>query len=75
MNGKGYPRGLKGEESSLRARIIAVADSYDAMTTNRTYGKALSEEEATNEIRRCSGTQFDPEIARIFIEAVLGKKW
>jgi len=45
------------------------------MTTNRTYGKALSEEEATNEIRRCSGTQFDPEIARIFIEAVLGKKW
>ncbi|HEY5588738.1 MAG TPA: HD domain-containing phosphohydrolase, partial [Candidatus Paceibacterota bacterium] len=61
--------------SSLRARIIAVADSYDAMTTNRTYGKALSEEEATNEIRRCSGTQFDPEVTRVFIEKVLGQEW
>ncbi|HZK60536.1 MAG TPA: PAS domain S-box protein [Anaerovoracaceae bacterium] len=74
-DGKGYPRGLKGEESSLCARIIAVADSYDAMTTDRTYGKALSEEEATNEIRRCSGTQFDPEVARVFVEKVLGQKW
>jgi HD-GYP domain-containing protein (c-di-GMP phosphodiesterase class II) len=74
-DGKGYPRGLKGEESSLRARIIAVADAYDAMTTNRTYEKALSEEEATNEIRRCSGTQFDPEVTRAFIEKVLGQEW
>jgi len=74
-NGKGYPRGLKGEEISLQARIIAVADAFDAMTRDRTYGKALSEEEAINEIRRCSGIQFDPTIARVFIEKVLGKEW
>jgi len=74
-NGKGYPRGLKGEEISMQARIITVADAFDAMTSNRTYGKALSEEEATNEIRRCSGTQFDPFIARVFIEKCLGKEW
>jgi len=74
-NGKGYPRGLKGEEISMQARIITVADAFDAMTSNRTYGKALSEEEATNEIRRCSGTQFDPFIARVFIEKCLEKEW
>jgi len=74
-DGKGYPRGLKGEESSLSARIIAVADAYDAMTTNRTHEKALSEEEAIIEIRRCSGTQFDPEVAKVFVEKVLGQKW
>jgi diguanylate cyclase (GGDEF)-like protein/PAS domain S-box-containing protein/putative nucleotidyltransferase with HDIG domain len=74
-DGKGYPRGLKGEEISLHARIIAVADSYDAMTSDRTYDKTLSEEEAINEIRRCSGTQFDPEVTRIFIEKVLGQEW
>jgi len=74
-NGKGYPRGLKGEEISLQARIIAVADAFDAMTRDRTYSKALSEEEAINEIRRCSGTQFDPEIAGVFVEKVLGKEW
>jgi len=74
-DGKGYPRGLKGEEISLCARIIAVADAYAAMTANRAYEKSLSEEEATNEIRRCSGTQFDPTIAQIFIEKVLEKEW
>ena len=74
-DGKGYPRGLKGEESSLHARIITVADAYDAMTSDRTYKKALSEEEAINEIRRCSGTQFDPEVTRIFVEKVLGQEW
>jgi diguanylate cyclase (GGDEF)-like protein/PAS domain S-box-containing protein/putative nucleotidyltransferase with HDIG domain len=72
-DGKGYPRGLKGEEISLHARIIAVADSYDAMTTHRTFGKALSEEDAINEMKRCSGTQFDPAIAQILIEMVLEK--
>jgi len=45
------------------------------MTSDRTYGKALSEEEAANEIRRCSGTQFDPEVARVFVEKVLGQEW
>ena len=74
-DGTGYPRGLKGEEILLQARIIAVADSYDAMTSHRTYRKELSEEEAINEIKRCSGTQFDPTIAKIFVEKVLGKEW
>lgn len=73
-NGEGYPRGLRGEEISLQARIIAVADAFDAMTRDRTYGKALSEEEAINEIRRCSGTQFDPEIAGLFVKKFLGKE-
>ena len=74
-DGTGYPRGLKGEEILLQARIIAVADSYDAMTSHRNYKKELSEEEAINEIKRCSGTQFDPTIAKVFVEKVLGKEW
>ncbi len=74
-NGLGYPKGLKGEEISWQARIIAIADAYDAMTSDRAYRIGLSEEEAITEIRRCSGTQFDPNIARVFIEKVLGKEW
>ena len=74
MDGTGYPRVLKGEEILLQARIIAIADSYDAMTSHMNYGKELSEEEAINEIKRCSGTQFDPAIAKIFVEKVLGKQ-
>lgn len=67
--------GLRGEEILLQARIIAVADAYDAMTTPRSYRNALSEEAAIKEIIRCSGKQFDPKIARIFVEKVLGKNW
>ena len=74
-DGKGYPRGLIGAEISLEARIIAVADAFDAMTRERAYGKALSEEEAIREIRRCCGTQFDPEIAGVFVEKVLKQDW
>ena len=74
-NGKGYPKGLKGEEIYIEARIIAVADAYETMISKRTYSEALSEEEAINEIRRCSGIQFDPDIAKIFVEKVLGKVW
>ena len=59
----------------MQARIIAIADSYDAMTRSRTYDKALSEEEAVTEMKECAGTQFDPEIARIFVEKVLEKEW
>ncbi len=70
-DGTGYPKGLKGEEIPLAARIIALADSFDAMTSERTYRKALSEKEAIHEIQKNSGTQFDPEIARIFVERVL----
>ena len=66
--------GLAGEKIVVQARIIAVADSYDAMTTNRVYGKTLSEDEAIDEIRRCSGTQFDPAIVNVLIELVSRKE-
>jgi len=74
-DGAGYPKGLKGEAIPLVARIIALADSYDAMTSERPYRKALSEEVVLAEIRNNAGTQFDPEITRIFIEKVLDKPW
>ena len=73
-DGKGYPRGLAGEKIVVQARIIAVADSYDAMTSNRVYGKTLSENEALEEIRRCSGTQFDPAIVKVLVALVTGKE-
>lgn len=69
-DGTGYPRGLKGEEISKQARIIAVADSYDAMTSVRTYGIQLSKADAVKELERGAGTQFDPEIVKVFIEQV-----
>ncbi|MBK5261901.1 MAG: transporter substrate-binding domain-containing protein [Peptostreptococcaceae bacterium] len=71
-DGTGYPKGLKGEQISIEARIIAVADAYDAMTSERSYGKILSDEEASKEIIRCSGKQFDPEIAKAFLEKEIG---
>lgn len=74
-DGRGYPRRLKAEEIPIEARIITVADSYDAMTSERSYQKKMSQEQAANEIKRCSGKQFDPEIAKVFIEKVLGKPW
>jgi len=74
-DGKGYPKGLKGEEISVQARIISVVEAYDVMTNYRTSGKAVSQEKAIDEIRVCSGTQFDPEIAKIFVEKVMGKVW
>jgi response regulator RpfG family c-di-GMP phosphodiesterase len=65
-DGRGYPLGLKGNDVPLIARIIAVADTYDAMTSDRAYRRALPHEVAVGEIERCSATQFDPEIARTF---------
>lgn len=65
-DGTGYPRGLKGEEIHIAARILAVADTYDAMTSSRPYRKALSHEIAYDEIIRCSGTQFDPTVVEAF---------
>jgi diguanylate cyclase (GGDEF)-like protein/PAS domain S-box-containing protein len=70
-DGKGYPKKLKGEEISLQARIIGVADAYDAMTCDRSYRKGLSEMEAINELRRCAGSQFDPMIVSVLIDKVL----
>jgi len=70
-DGCGYPNGLKGEEIQIEARIIAVADAYDAMTSERSYRKALSKKESIEELMKCSGTQFDPEIINVFINQVL----
>ncbi len=65
-DGRGYPLGLKGNDVPLIARIIAVADTYDAMTSDRAYRRALPHEVAVGEIERCSGTQFDPEVSHSF---------
>ena len=67
----GIQGGLKGETIPWKARVIAIADAYDAMVTGRAYRKAISREEAAEEIRKNAGTQFDPEIAQMFIEKVL----
>lgn len=67
-DGKGYPSGLAGEDIPLGARIMAVVDSYDAMTSDRTYRKALSQEHAVNELTENAGTQFDPKIVKVFIK-------
>jgi len=68
IDGKGYPDGIKGDELSLFAKILTVADSYDAMTTDRPYRRALTMEEAINELDRNSGTQFDPKICGAMME-------
>jgi putative nucleotidyltransferase with HDIG domain len=66
-DGKGYPAGLSGGDIPLMGRIICLADCFDAMTSNRTYRKALPLEVALTEIRRCSGAQFDPHLAEAFL--------
>lgn len=67
-NGKGYPDRLKGEDITVAARILAVADAFDAMQSDRPYRKALSKEYAIQEIKKASGTQFDPKIVQAFIK-------
>ncbi len=71
FNGLGYPRGLKGEEIPLFARIIAIADAYHAMTSNRPYRKALPANEAVHELTRNRGTQFDPPLVDAFIKGLI----
>ena len=73
-DGAGYPKGLKGDEISLGARIVAVADAYEVMTTVRAYKKAMSAPEARAELARQAGTQFDPVIVRAFLNISLGKQ-
>lgn len=67
-DGRGYPSGLKGDEIPYLARILTVVDSFDAMTSCRPYNNKMTFEEAFEEIRKCSGSQFDPVIAEKFIE-------
>jgi len=71
-NGKGYPLGLKGEQIPLECRILAIADAYDAMTSDRPYRQAMSFEEAAKELRNSSGAQFDPELVLTFINSMQG---
>lgn len=74
-DGTGYPKGLIGKEIPKFARIICIADSFDAMTSERTYRKIWTNAKSAEEIKRCAGKQFDPEIARVFVEDVLGFDW
>ena len=67
FDGTGYPRGLKGEQIPLGARIFTIADSLDAMISDRPYRKALPMSHAREEIKRCAGTQFDPKVVQVFL--------
>ena len=67
-DGRGYPHGLKGEDIPMCARILSVADAFEAMRSDRPYRKALPFEEARQELIRNAGTQFDPEVVEIFLD-------
>ena len=71
-DGRGYPDGLKGKDIPLGARIISIADAYDTMTTSRPYRHIISHEEACEELIRCAGTQFDPDLVEAFLQATKG---
>ena len=70
FDGRGYPRGLAGQAIPIVGRICAIADAYDAMTSDRAYRRALAHEVAVGEIERCAGTQFDPELADAFVKLI-----
>jgi diguanylate cyclase (GGDEF)-like protein/PAS domain S-box-containing protein len=67
FDGQGYPLGLSGEDIPLPCRILAISDAYDAMTSDRPYRKAMTREQAIDELQRCAGTQFDPDLVQRFI--------
>ncbi len=69
-DGTGYPLGLKEAEIPIECRILAVADAFDAMTSKRPYREPMGKEEALEELKRCSGTQFDPEIVAVFLSQI-----
>ncbi|WBW96653.1 HD domain-containing phosphohydrolase [Oceanirhabdus sp. W0125-5] len=70
FDGTGYPEGLKGEEISIFSRIVCVADSYDAMTSNRAYRKSMKVEQAIEELEKWKGIQFDPQVVDVFVEII-----
>ena len=69
-DGTGYPEGLAGNDIALESRIIAVCESFDAMTSDTSYKVAMPLEAAVEEVRSCTGTQFDPKIAETFLDLV-----
>lgn len=69
-DGKGYPKGLQGEDIPLLSRIISIVDAYEVMTRGRPYKEAMTEEEAMEELLGCAGSQFDPKLVEIFIDAL-----
>ena len=71
FDGKGYPNGLFGENIPYLARIVSVADAYDAMTTKRSYRNALPIEVAIAELKKCSGMQFEPKIVDAFVDIIV----
>jgi diguanylate cyclase (GGDEF)-like protein/putative nucleotidyltransferase with HDIG domain len=70
FDGTGYPGGLKGEEIPLEARVLSIADAYDAITSMRPYHNQLPPQEALEEMRRCAGTQFDPALVKVFCQTI-----
>lgn len=75
IDGKGYPNGLIGDEIPLMSKIIGLADSFDAMTSDRVYRPAMTVEEAIEEIEKCIGTQFDGDVVKAFIESDVYHMW
>ena len=73
-DGKGYPGNLKGDNIPYLARMLTVVDCFDAMTSSRPYNKRKTYKEAIDELKRCSGTQFDTDIADAFIEVIMENK-
>jgi diguanylate cyclase len=69
-DGKGYPEGLKGKDIPLESRILAISDAFAAMTSERVYSKVFSFGEAVQEIKKGAGTQFDPELVEVFVNAI-----
>ena len=69
-DGTGYPARLEGEQIPHGARVIAIADAYDTITSERVYKKARTPEDAFAELERCAANQFDPEIVRVFVETM-----
>ena len=75
FDGRGYPAGLEGEQISLGARVVSVADSFEVMTAARAYKRPMTPSAARRELARCAGSQFDPAIVRLFLNLSIGRLW